>query len=327
MAIITGTYQQFQAVGVREDLSDIIYRITPTKTPFLSAIPKVSADNTFHEWQTQDLAAVAANAQIEGNDIATFTAVTPTARLGNYTQISTKNVIISGTQQKVKSAGRKNELAYQLSMKAAELKRDMEAGLLGAAAGITGAVSNAGTSATCAGSTSAARYLRGLEGWIATNSDLGASGVAPVYTMGSWAAPTDGTQRAFTEAQLKNVLQLVYVQGGEPDILMVGASQKQTFSGFTGNSTRFNDAEDKTANAAIDVYVSDFGSLTVIPNRFQRTRTAFIIETDKWALATLRDFATVDLAKTGDADKKLLTVEYTLEARQEKASGVIRDLL
>ena len=327
MAIVTGTYQTFQAKGLREDLTDIIYRITPTKTPFLSAIPKVKATNTFHEWQTQDLAAVTANAQIEGDDVSSFTAVSPTVRLGNYTQISTKNVVISGTNQAVKAAGRNNEMSYQLSMKSAELKRDMEAALCSAANGVSGAVSNATTSATHAGSTSAARYLRGLEGWIATNVDLGASGVAPVYTMGSWAAPTDGTQRAFTESQLKNVLQLAYAQGGEPDMIMVGASQKQTFSTFTGGATRMDKAEDKSVTAAVDVYISDFGSLQVVPNRFQRTRTAFVLETEKWALATLRPFETVDLAKTGDADKKLLTVEYTLESRQEKASGAVKDLL
>lgn len=327
MAIVTGTFTTFNAKGNREDLTDMIYRITPTKTPFLSAIPKVKATATFHEWQTQDLAAVSANAQIEGDDVGTFTAVTPTARLGNYTQISTKNVIISGTQQAVKSAGRNNELGYQLSMKSAELKRDMEAALLSAANGVGGAVSNATTSATHAGSTSAARYLRGLEGWIATNVDLGASGVAPVYTMGSWAAPTDGTQRAFTESQVKNVLQLAYAQGGEPDMIMVGPGQKQTFSTFTGNATRMDKAEDKTVTASVDVYVGDFGTLQVVPNRFQRSRTAFILETEKWALATLRPFDTVDLAKTGDAEKKLLTVEYTLEARNEKSSGAVKDLL
>lgn len=327
MTVLTNTYQTYTAKGIREDLTDIIYRITPTKTPFLSAIPKIKATNTFHEWQTQDLAAVTANAQIEGDDVSTFGAVSPTTRLGNYTQISTKSVIISGTNQAVKSAGRNNEMSYQLSLKSAEIKRDMEAALVSAANGVSGAVSNATTSAGHAGSASAARLLRGLEGWIATNVDLGATGVAPVYTMGSWAAPTDGTQRAFTESQLKNVLQLAYAQGGEPDLIMVGPSQKQTFSTFTGGNTRFDKSEDKSVTAAVDVYISDFGTLQVVPNRFQRTRTVFVLETEKWALATLRPFDTVDLAKTGDADKKLLTVEYTLEARQEKASGAVKDVL
>lgn len=327
MAIVSGTYQTYQAKGIREDLTDVIYRITPTQTPFMSAIPKVKATNTFHEWQTQDLASVTNNAQIEGDDIASFTAATPTTRLGNYTQISYKNVIVSGTQQSVKTAGRANDLAYVTSLRALELKRDMESALCSSANGTGGAVSNATTSATHAGSTGAARYLRGLEGWVATNTDLGASGVAPVYTMGSWAAPTDGTQRAFTEAQLKNVLQLCYTQGGNPDMILVGPAQKQTFSTFTGGNTRFDKSEDKSITAAVDVYVSDFGTLEVMPSRFVRTRTVHVLETEKWALATLRPFETVDLAKTGDADKKLITVEYTLEARQEKASGQVKDVL
>ena len=261
MAAVTGTFQTFQSKGLREDLADVIYRITPTKTPFLSAIPKVKAANTFHEWQTQDLAAVVANAQIEGDDVASFATVTPTVRLGNYTQISTKNCVISGTNQAVKAAGRNNEMSYQLSMKSAELKRDMEAALCSSANGVAGAVSNAATSATHAGSSSAARVLRGLEGWIATNVDLGVSGVAPVYTMGSWAAPTDGTQRAFTETQLKVVLQKCYNEGGEPDMIMVGAAQKQTFSTFTGGSTRFDKAEDKSVTASVDRHLVSSATL------------------------------------------------------------------
>lgn len=326
MAAVTGTFQTYTAKGIKEDLADVIYRITPTKTPFLSAIPKVKASNTFHEWQTDDLAAVAANAQIEGDDISSFTTVSPTTRLGNYTQISTKNVVISGTNQAVKAAGRNNEMAFQMSKRSAEIKRDMEAALCSSANGVAGSVSNATTTATHAGGAAAARQLRGLEGWIATNVDLGVGGVSPVYTMSSWAAPTDGTLRAFTEAQLKNVLQKCYNEGGEPDMVMVGGAQKQTFSTFTGGSTRFDKAEDKSVTASVDVYISDFGTLQVVPNRFQRTRTAFVLETEKWALATLRSFDTVDLAKTGDADKKLITVEYTLESRQEKASGAVKDL-
>lgn len=327
MAVPTGTYQTFQSKGIKEDLADVIYRISPTTTPFMSAIPKVKASNTFHEWQTQDLASISNNAQIEGDDISSFATVTPTTRLGNYTQISTKNVVISGTNQAVKAAGRNNEMAYQMSMKSLELRRDMESALCSAANGSAAPVSNALTTALSSGGAGAARYLRGLEGWIATNVDMGVGGVAPVYTMGSWASCVDGTQRAFTESQLKNVLQLIYAQGGDPDMIMVGASQKQTFSTFTGGSTRFDKAEDKSVTASVDVYISDFGTLKVVPNRFQRTKTAFILETEKWALATLRSFETTDLAKTGDSDKKLITVEYTLEARQEKSSGAVKDLL
>lgn len=319
---VTGTYTTYGTVGIREDLSDIIWRITPTVTPFQSAIAKEKATNTYHEWQTQDLASVAVNAQVEGAAAAS-SSINPTVRLGNYTQIMSKVVTISGTDQTVKSAGRSNEMAYQMSMKALELRRDLEAALCSAANGASGAVSN-GTAV--AGSTSVARSFRGLEGWLATNLDLGSGGAAPVYTSNPGTAPTDGTARAFTESQLKNVLQQIYVQGGEPDMVLVGPSQRQVFSTFSGNSTRFDKGEDQKLYASVEVYVSDFGELKVMPTRFCRNRTAFILETEKWALATLRGFETQDLAKTGDADNKQIIVEATLVARQEKASGAVKDL-
>lgn len=310
MTAPTNTFQTYQAIGNREDLADVIYRIAPTVTPFLNLCAKATATGTLHEWQTQDLASAANNAQIEGDDAAAA-AVTPTVRLNNRTQISTKTVIVAGTQQAVKTAGRKDEMAYQLSLKSLELKRDMETALTQNTTTVTGAAATA-------------RQLRGLEGWLATNGDLGATGVAPNY--GTNTAPTDGTQRAFTEAQLKNVLQQIFAQGGDPDTILVGPTQKQTFSTFTGGNTRFDKSEDKSLTAAVDVYVSDFGTLNVVPSRFQRARSAFILQSDKWAVAYLRSFQPVNLAKTGDADKKQIIVEYTLEARQEKSSGVVRDL-
>lgn len=310
MAAPTNTYQTYQSIGNREDLSDLIYRIAPTVTPFMNLCAKATAANTLHEWQTQDLASASNNAQIEGDDAAAA-AVTPTVRLNNRTQISTKTVTVAGTQQAVKTAGRKDEMAYQLSLKSLELKRDMETALTQ-------------NTTLVAGNSATARQLRGLEGWLATNGDLGATGVAPNYNSNT--APTDGTLRAFTEAQLKNVLQLIFAQGGDPDTILVGPTQKQTFSTFTGGNTRFDKSEDKSLTAAVDVYISDFGTLNVVPSRFQRARSAFILQSDKWAVAYLRSFQTVDLAKTGDADKKEIVVEYTLEARQEKSSGVVRDL-
>jgi hypothetical protein len=312
MTAPTNTYQTYSAVGNREDLTDVIYRIAPTDTPFMSGIGKGKATNTLHEWQTQDLAAAANNAAVEGDD-ASAAAVTPTVRLNNRTQISTKTIIVSGTQQSgMNPAGRKDELAYQLSLKGLELKRDMETALTQNTTAITG-------------NSTTARQLRGLEGWVATNNDLGATGAAPNYNTNT--APTDGTARAFTEAMLKNVIQLAWAQGGNPNVIMLGGTQKQTFSTFTGASTRFDKGEDKQVTAAVDVYVSDFGTIKAVPNRFQRARTAFVLEMGRWKTAFLRPMQTNPLAKTGDAEKRQLVVEYTLEAGQEKASGAIRDLL
>lgn len=310
MAAPTNTFQTYQAKGNREDLANVIYRISPTETPFLSAIDKTTADATYHEWQTQDLASAAANAQIEGDEAAAV-AVTPTVRLGNYTQISSKTVIVSGTQRAVNTAGRKDDLPYQVSLKGLELKRDMEFALCQNATHAAGA---AGT----------ARQLRGLEGWVQTNADYGVGGAAPSWSGNT--GPTDGTQRAFTESQLKTVMQAIWVQGGKPDMLMLGGAQKQAFSTFTGGSTRYDKSEDKEVTAAVDIYISDFGTVKAVPNRFQRARTAFLVQSDMWALSVLRPMATEQLAKTGDSDKRLLVTEYTLEARQEKSGGAVRDL-
>jgi hypothetical protein len=268
---------------------------------------KSKATNTLHEWQTQDLAVAVNNAQAEG-DNATAKTVTPTVRLNNRTQISTKTVIVSGTQQAMNPAGRKDEMAYQLSMASLELKRDMETSL----------TQNAVTAA-------APRQSRGLVGWIVDNVNTGAGYVAANYITNT--AQTDGTPRAFTEAQLKDVLQKIYTAGGEPDTIMVGPSQKQTFSTFSGNSTRFDKGEDAKLFAAIDVYVSDFNTLTVVPNRFQRTRDAFVVQSDRICVSYLRPFSTIELAMTGDSMQRELVVEYTLEMRNPKSAGAIYDIL
>lgn len=307
MAAPTNTYLSTAAIGNREDLSDTIYRISPTQTPLLNMASKAKATNTLHEWQTQDLATPASNAQAEGDDAAAV-AVTPTVRLSNRTQISTKTVIVSGTQQATLSAGRKDEMGYQMALKSLELKRDMEFGL-----------TQNSTAAT------SPRTSRGLVGWAGDNVDSGAGYVAPNYVTN--VAQTDGTAAAFTEVRLKNALQKVFTAGGDPDTIMLGAAQKQTFSTFTGNATRFDKAEDKSVTAAVDVYISDFGELKAVPNRFQRTRDVWILEMPKLAVAYLRNFDTIDLGATGDSIKKELVVEYCLENRAPKAHGAVVDVL
>ena len=308
MAAPSNTFSSASGVINREDLSDVIYMISPTETPLLSGIGKAKATNTLHEWTTDVLDAAANNAQLEGDD-STATALNPGTRVTNRTQISKKVVRLSGTQQGMNSAGNLYTMAKQMSKKMAELKRDMEFGLCQNTTAISGAT----------------RQLRGLEGWVASNNSLGASGVAPNPTTN--VAPVDGTARAFTESLLKTVLQSCWTAGGKPDTIMVGGSQKQTFSTFTAGFTQMGNADDSKLVASVDVYVSDFGTLKVVPNRFQRARTAFVLEMEKWAVAYLRSYDTVDLAKTGDSDAKQVVVEYTLEGRNEAASGAVRDLL
>ena len=306
MAAPTNTFLTTAAIGNREDLTDIIYRISPTQTPVLNMASKAKATNTLHEWQVQELAAAAANAQAEGDDLTAKT-VTVTARLNNRTQISAKKVVVSGTQQAMNPAGRKDELAYQLSLASLEIKRDMELGL-----------TQNDVLAT------SPRSSRGLRGWVVDNVNRN-GGTLASYTANT--GYTAGTQRAFTEAQVKDVLQQVYSAGGEPDMVMLPPAAKQTFSGFTGNATRFDKSEDAKLYSSVDFYVSDFGTLQCVPNRFMAARDVFVLQSDKLAIAYLRPFQTIELAKTGDAEQRELVVEYTLECRAPKAHGAVYDIL
>jgi hypothetical protein len=306
MAAPTNTFTSTSAVGNREDLSNIIDRISPTDTPFYSMCAKNEATATLHEWQTQALAAPGDNAAAEGDD-AVATVVTPTVRLSNRTQILTKTVSVSGTQDAVNSAGRAKEMGYQVGLKGLELRNDIE-----------WALTNSSVSAT------SPRKLRGLIGWMGDNVNAGAGYVAPNYITN--VAQTDGATRAFTEAMVKDVAQKVYAAGGNPDVIMMAPITKQTFSGFTANNTRDVDASDKKIYATVDVYVTDFGPLKAIVNRVQRTRDVFVLQSDKWAVSVLRPMQTTDLAKTGDSIRKQLLVELTLEAKNPKANGLIADI-
>ena len=310
MAQPTNTFDTYDSVGEREDLSDVIYSISPTDTPFISSAAKTKATAVLHEWQTDALAAAATNNAVIEGDEATLDAVSATTRLSNSSQIMDKTVVITGTQESVDKAGRASELAYQIAKKAKELKRDMEATVTGNQAEVTG---NAST----------ARKFGSLGAWIETNDDLGASGSSG----GSGnTARTDGTQRAFTEASLKTVIKSVWNEGGDPSMIMVGPFNKQKLSGFTGNSTRFDAGADATLYTSVDVYASDFGQLQVVPNRFSRDRDAYILDMNYFAIAFLRDFSMHELSKTGDSEKRQLLVEATLESRNEKASGLVADL-
>ena len=311
MAQPTNTFDTYDSVGEREDLSDVIYSISPTDTPFLSSAAKTQATAVLHEWQTDSLAAaVTNNAVIEGDE-ATLDASTATTRLSNSTQIMDKTVVITGTQESVDKAGRASELAYQIAKKAKELKRDMEATITGNIAEVTGG-------------SSTARKMGTLGSWVTTNDDLASDGASGAGAGN--AAHTDGTQRAFTEAQLKSVIKSVWNAGGDPSMVMVGPFNKQKLSGFTGNSTRFDAGADATLYTSVDVYASDFGQLQVVPNRFSRDRDAYVLDMEYWGIAFLRDFSMHELAKPGDSEKRQLLVEATLESRNEGASGLVADL-
>jgi hypothetical protein len=310
-------FKTFDAIGQREDLIDVIYDISPQDTPIMSSIGKVNASAVFHEWQSDSLAAANINnAAVEGAD-ATATTLSPTVRLGNYTQIVQKTVQISNTLEAVDKAGRRSEKAYQLSKASAELKRDIEAII----------TSNQGRDA---GSSTSARKLGSLLSWIKTNTNKGSGSTAGVdpTTIGV-STRVDGTTRTFQESMLKDVVQKVFSEGGTPTLLVVPPALKQVVSGFTGlaqHRYNSNTSGDITILAGADLYQSDFGVLQIVPDRFMRSRDALVLDPEYAALAYLRPFQTNELAKTGDSEKTQIIAELTLQVGNEAAHGGIFDL-
>jgi hypothetical protein len=309
MTLGTNAFTSFDAKGNREDLTDWIYNISPTETPGLTMLPQMSAKSTLHEWQSDSLSSAAANAQLEGDD-PTASAATATVRLSNSAQISYKVPRVTGTQEVIVSAGRKSEMAYQVSKSALELKRDMENDIWANIAEVTG-------------NTTTARKYGSWGAWITTSTSNGSGGSDG--SLGN-TARTDGTPRAFTEALLTPVLQAIWDAGGNPDCIILGSFNKRAMSTFTGNSTRYIDNHGKRLITSVETYESDWGALQILPNRFSRARDVNIVEKDKMAIAYLRTFRVQDLSKTGDSERKQLITEYTLEMRNEAAHGAVWDL-
>jgi hypothetical protein len=317
MAQLATTFSSYDAAGIREDLSDLISNISPTDCPFMSNIGSESCSNTYFEWQTDSLAAAAQNHQIEGDDLGnTYTAVSATTRLGNYTSISRKEFLISGTEQQVNKAGRASELGYQATKKARELKRDIETNITA-------------NNAAVAGNDTTARETGGLSAWLKTNvSSSATNGVDPVWTSAPTGARSDGETRAFTETLLKSVVKKVWDSGGDPSILMVGSFNKQAASAFAGIAAqRFQASEGpSTIVAAADIYISDFGSISVVPNRFQPASAAYIIDPAAARVRHLRPYSIHEMAKTGDGEKRMLINECGLQVDNEAAHGIVADL-
>ena len=314
MAIVANTFTTFDAKGIREELANTIASISPEETPFQSNVGSESVSNTFFEWQTDELASTSTTPVISGDDVASFDATAATTRLGNYTQIRRRSYVIADNLNAVDTAGRADEVAYQVAKRGKEIKRDVEAVLLA-------------NNARVAGGTGTAPETAGLPAWIASN--ISEAGDATAATGDGTDARTDGTARAFTEAMLKDVMQQTWDAGGNPSVLMVGGHNKQTVSGFAGIAAQRYMAPSEgptTIVGAADVYMSDFGTLTVVPNRFQRASDAFVLDPEYASVCYLRPIQQVDLAKTGDAEKGMLISEFGLKVSQEKAHGAIYDL-
>lgn len=319
MAIVTNTNLTFDTIGIREDLSNTIYNISPEETPFTSNIGTTNATQTFHEWQTHALAAaVDTNAQLEGDDTA-FAAASRTVRVGNRTQISDKDAIVSGTNQAVDQAGRSDEMAFQLVTRGQELTRDIEKQMLS-------------NKASVAGNATTARQSAGILAWLESNTERGVGGSDGGFSSGVVSAATNGTLRNFTETLLKSAQSSAFTSGGKPTMLFMDGPLKQTFSGFAGiAANRVDQTVGMNQMASIigaaDVYVGDFGTLTAVPHPYGMTdRDVIGVDPTMAAKSILRPMASMEIAKTGDAEKRLINEEYTLEIKNEAAHFVVADV-
>lgn len=316
MAVPTNTSQIHGSTVIKEDLSSIAELIAPTETPFMSAIGKGTVNSVHNEWVTVDLAAaVDTNAEVEGNDV-TADAPFEGVRLANYAQLSDRVASVSSSREAADEAGDLNKMSKQIALGVQNLKRDLEKQMLS-------------NKVASAGSASTARVSASFPSFLQTNVSRGTSGVNPVLSGTTTGYPTtaavDGTARALTETLLKTVLALAWTSGGDPSLVFVGSANKQLISAFTGNATTFREMDSRKIVAAVDVYVGDFGEVSVVPSRLMRTRDVLIVDPSKVEIAYYQKMKQVELAKTGHSDKRMISVEYMLRVKNEKAHGIVAD--
>jgi len=317
MAQPSNTFDSYDAVGIREDLSDIIYDVSPEDTPFYSKAKKVKASNTYHEWQTDALRSSAANAHVEGDEI-TANARTATTRQGNYTQIFVDAVSVPDTDSGLKKAGRASEIAYQMLKTAKEQKLDIEKALFD-------------NNARVAGNSTTARELAGAPTWLITNTVFGDNEGADATGDGTDARTDETTTlTAFNQTDFDTVMQSIWEQGGKPNTVYLSAFQMNKALAFTGmnNQRSTIGASVGGTNAvikAVDVYVTPWGTVDFMPSRENRSRDVFIMQDDMWSVAVLRPTKNMELAKTSDSTRRAIVTELTLVCNNEKASGGVFD--
>jgi hypothetical protein len=314
MAQPSNTFDTYDQVGIREDLSNVIYNITPDDTPFYSACKKIEAKNTKHDWQTDTLRSSGTNAHIEGDD-TTALQRTATVRLDNQTQIFKDAVTISDTDEGVDKAGRGKEMAYQLLKVAKEQKLDIEKALFA-------------NNAKVVGDSETARELAGLGAWLKTNVNFqeGNSGANPTGD-GTDARTDDGTPTSFSQTKFDDVMQSIWESGGKPDTCYLSAFQMEKALSFTGNNNQRSNVQGEAGKVVneIVVYVTPWGSVKFVPSREMRPQDVYIVQSDMFCVANLRPTKQTALAKTGDNEKRQVITELTLVSKNEKASGLIAD--
>lgn len=316
----TASNLTFTGKGIAEDFHDMIYDISPTETPLMSMAKRYTANNTFHQWQEDSLAAATTNAQLEGDD-ASFSARTQPTVLGNYTQIATKTVSISGTFEAVKKYGRKSEIARELIKMGKELKRDIEYAIVR-------------NQASTAGAAASARTTGSIESWIATVDGGGngvrangtTTGTTSAFASNTVSAPTDGSATAIVEADLQSALALAWADGGDPSVIMCSAANKRRINAFTGIATKYNEvkgATQATIVGAADMYVSDFGNHRVVLNRYMREQAVLCLDPEHVGLAFLRPIQRKPLGQVGDSQREMMVTEFAFVVTNRSAHAKI----
>lgn len=314
MAQPSNLFDSYDAVGIREDLSNVIYNIDPEDSPLYTKSKKGKAANTYVEWQTDSLRASAANAHIEG-DATTATAATATVRRGNYTQIFKNAVVVSDTDEGLTKAGRGREMAYQVLKTAKEQKLDIEKALFD-------------NNARVAGNSSTARELAGAPAWLITNTSHGANEGADPTGDGTDARTDETTTLlAFNQTRFDAVMQSIWNEGGKPDTVYLSAFQMNAALGFTGNNNQRStvQAGDERVIKSLAVYTTPWGTVEFMPSRENRSRDVFIMQDNMWEVAILRPTKNTEMAKTGDNTMRQVVTELTLKCLNEKAHGIIAD--
>lgn len=313
MTKVTNAVATYDVTTNREDLADAVYKISPVDTPFMTAVPRAKATAVLHEWSTDSIDTTnTANARLEGDALSRASSTNP-SRKQNYCQISSRDATVTGTQRAVNPAGIEDMMAYQMSKKSLALRKDMEAIVLG----------NTGQAA---GNTTTARTLRSFNAWISGNGSRGTSGADSTAVTAAATDATAGDIRTITETLLKDAVKDAFDDGGEPTLLLVGSYSKQVVSGFAGRTVSQTMISNNTILGAASLYASDFGDIKVVPNRTQRGRDAFLVDTSKVAVAGLRMFEPQEIGRVGDAVTRDLISEYTLEMRHPDAHAMIADL-
>ena len=316
---------------IREDVMEKIWDISKIPLPLTDMIGSGGkAKNSYAEWTEDSLAAPdITNAVVDGSDQTGNDTVTG-SRIGNHCQESVKMVQVSTRARNSDTIGRSDELSYQVMRRQQELRRDVEAIMM------TGQASVADNGDAVAGKSA------GLAAFITTTASRGATGTGTGFndSTGLVAAVADGTKRGLTETLVRDAVEGVYNEGGDPTIMMTIPSVIRKFSEYLFSSTAVaqiqsdhgKTTEKATALGYVNVFVTDFGTLSLVPNRLQqKTGTAdaasvFILDPAYLEMCFLNGYQTEELSKTGLSDKRLMSVDWTLKVLNEKAQGIIADV-